>query len=189
MPQSVLLICAALFMFAVSHTALASPAAKASAARLLGARVAEAVYRLIYNAIALAAIAPALYLAWTLPDVELYRFPAPFDSIALALQGLALIGLAYSVYQMDWTFFVGLRQLIGPPVSGPPANTTLDSTSTAQLVTTGLHRYVRHPLYTTSLIILYLVSPMTLNRLALVVGIHLYFWIGSIFEKSALQLI
>lgn len=181
MPQSVLLICAALFMFAVSHTALASPAAKASAARLLGARVAEAVYRLIYNAIALAAIAPALYLAWTLPDVELYRFPAPFDSIALALQGLALIGLAYSVYQMDWTFFVGLRQLIGPP-----AHTTLDSTSTAQLVTTGLHRYVRHPLYTTSLIILYLVSPMTLNRLALVVGIHLYFWIGSIFEERKL---
>jgi len=179
--REVVLIWAALLVFGLSHTVLASPAVKASVARRLGARVAEAVYRLIFNAIALVAVAPALYLAWTLPDVELYRFPSPFDVLALAIQGLALMGLAYSVYQMDWTFFVGLRQLIGPP-----AQTTLDSTSTAQLVTTGLHRYVRHPLYTTSLILLYLVSPMTLNRLALVVGVHVYFFIGSIFEERKL---
>lgn len=179
--REILQIWAALIIFAVSHTALASHGAKAIAARLLGARVAEATYRLIYNALALVAVAPALYLAWTLPDVELYRFPAPLDSIALIVQGVAALGLAYSVYQMDWTFFVGLRQIIGPP-----ANTTLDSTSTAQLVTNGLHRFVRHPLYTTSLIVLYLVSPMTLNRLALVVGIHVYFWIGSMFEERKL---
>ena len=179
--REIVQIWAALIIFAVSHTALASHGAKAIAARLLGARVAEATYRLIYNALALVAVAPALYLAWTLPDVELYRFPAPLDSIALIVQGVAALGLAYSVYQMDWTFFVGLRQIIGPP-----ANTTLDSTSTAQLVTTGLHRYVRHPLYTTSLILLYLVSPMTLNRLALVVGIHVYFFVGSLFEERKL---
>ncbi len=174
-------IWAALIIFAVIHTALASHGAKAIAARLLGARLAEATYRLIFNLFAFVTLIPALYLAWTLPDTELYRFQAPFDTIALVIQGLALVGLAYSVYQMDWTFFVGLRQL-----SGPPANTTLDSTSTAQLVTTGLHRYVRHPLYTTSLISLYLVSPMTFNRLALVVGVHAYFWIGSIFEERKL---
>ena len=179
--REILQIRAALIIFAVSHTALASHGAKAIAARLLGARVAEATYRLIYNALALVAVAPALYLALTLPDMELYRFPAPLDSIALILQGVAALGLAYSVYQMDWTFFVGLRQIIGPP-----EHTTFDSTSTAQLVTTGLHRFVRHPLYTTSLIVLYLVSPMTLNRLALVVGIHVYFFVGSLFEERKL---
>ncbi|MBP7690084.1 MAG: isoprenylcysteine carboxylmethyltransferase family protein [Thermoflexales bacterium] len=179
--REIVQIWAALIIFAVSHTALASHGAKAIAARLLGARVAEATYRLIYNALALVVVAPALYLAWTLPDVELYRFPAPLDSIALIVQSVAALGLAYSVYQMDWTFFVGLRQIVGPP-----AQTTLDSTSTAQLVTTGLHRFVRHPLYTTSLIVLYLVSPMTLNRLALVVGIHVYFFVGSLFEERKL---
>jgi protein-S-isoprenylcysteine O-methyltransferase Ste14 len=181
MLNSVLQIWAALIVFAVIHTALASHGAKSLAARLLGAHVAEATYRLIFNVAALVTIAPALYLAWTLPDVELYRWPAPFDSIVLLIQGLAALGLAYSVYQMDWAFFAGLRQL-----GGPPANTTIDSTSTAQLVTSGLHRFVRHPLYTTSLILLYLVSPMTLNRLALVAGIHVYFWIGSIFEERKL---
>jgi protein-S-isoprenylcysteine O-methyltransferase Ste14 len=62
----------------------------------------------------------------------------------------------------------------------------LNSTSTARLVTAGLHRYVRHPLYTTSLIVLYLVSPMTVNRLAFVIGVHLYFFVGSIFEERKL---
>jgi len=179
--REVLQIWAALILFAVIHTALASHGAKAIVGRLLGARMAGVTYRLIFNVIAVATIGPALYLAWTLPDQELYRWPIPFDTVALLIQGLALVGLAYSVYQMDWTFFVGLRQIIGPV-----ANTSIESTSTAQLVTSGLHRYVRHPLYTTSLIALYLVSPMTLNRLALVVGIHAYFWIGSIFEERKL---
>jgi protein-S-isoprenylcysteine O-methyltransferase Ste14 len=179
--REVLQIWAALIIFAVIHTALASRGAKALATRLLGAHVAEATYRLMFNAAALVSFAPALYLTWTLPDVELYRFPAPIDSIALLIQGLAALGLAYSAYQMDWTFFLGLRQ-----ISGPPANTTIESTSTAQLVTSGLHRFARHPLYTTSLVILYLVSPMTLNRLTLVVGVHAYFWIGSIFEERKL---
>ncbi|MBI5565720.1 MAG: isoprenylcysteine carboxylmethyltransferase family protein [Chloroflexi bacterium] len=179
--SGVLQIWAALIIFAASHTVLASHGAKAIAARVVGARLAEVTYRLFFNVIALGAFAPALYLAWALPDTELYRFPAPVDTLALVIQALALAGLAYSVYQMDWAFFVGLRQLIGPS-----ANTTLDSTSTAQLVTTGLHRYVRHPLYTTTLIMLYLVSPMTLNRLALVAGIHVYFWVGSIFEERKL---
>jgi protein-S-isoprenylcysteine O-methyltransferase Ste14 len=179
--REVLEIWATLILFAMIHTALASHGAKAIAARLLGARMAEATYRLIFNVIALMTIGPALYLAWTLPDHELYRWPVPFDTVALLIQGLALVGLAYSVYQMDWTFFVGLRQIIGQV-----ANTSIESTSTAQLVISGLHRYVRHPLYTTSLIVLYFVSPMTLNRLALVVGIHAYFWIGSIFEERKL---
>jgi protein-S-isoprenylcysteine O-methyltransferase Ste14 len=177
----VLQIWAALIIFGVIHTALASHGAKAVASRLLGAHVAEATYRLIFNAAAVVSIAPALYLVVIRPDVELYRFPAPLDSIALLIQGLALIGLAYALYQMDWTFFVGLRQLIGPPTY-----TSIESTSTTHLVTTGPHRFVRHPLYTLSLVLLYLVSPMTLNRLALAVGVHVYFWIGSIFEERKL---
>jgi protein-S-isoprenylcysteine O-methyltransferase Ste14 len=55
-----------------------------------------------------------------------------------------------------------------------------------QLVTNGLHRFVRHPLYTTSLIVLYLASPMSLNGLAFAVSCHVYFFIGSIFEERKL---
>jgi protein-S-isoprenylcysteine O-methyltransferase Ste14 len=173
-----LLIFIALMAFGVAHSLLASHEAKQIAQRLIGRNVATATYRLVFNALAFATILPAMYLVFRLPDRELYRFPAPWDAIALGLQVLAGLGLLYSVYQMDAWFFLGVRQL------GEPSS--IDSTSTPQLVTNGLHQFVRHPLYTTSLIVLYLASPMSLNWLAFVVSCHVYFFVGSIFEERKL---
>ena len=177
------LIFLTLMAFGVVHSLLASHEAKQIAQRLLGRNVATASYRLVYNVLALATILPALYLVFRLPDRELYRFPAPWDVIALGLQVLAALGLLYSVYQMDVWFFLGLRQL-GEPQLG--IRYAIDSTSTSHLVATGLHRLVRHPLYTTSLIVLYLASPMSLNWLAFAVSCSVYFFVGSIFEERKL---
>ncbi len=181
---NVFLIFATLMAFGVVHSLLASHAAKQIAQRLLGRNVATATYRLIYNVLALATILPALYLVFRLPDRELYRLPAPWDSVALGIQILAALGLLYSVYQMDVWFFLGLRQLGEPPQLG--IRYSIDSTSTPQLVTNGLHRFVRHPLYTTSLIVLYLASPMSLNWLAFAISCNVYFFVGSIFEERKL---
>jgi methanethiol S-methyltransferase len=170
--------------FGSIHSLLASRPAKHFVQQLIGVNVATATYRLMYNVLALVTILPALYLVYRLPDQELYRFPAPWDSIALSLQVLAAIGLLYAVYQMDVWFFLGVRQLGEPPQSG--AHYSIDSTSTPQLVTNGLHRFVRHPLYTTSLIVLYLASPMSQNWLAFAVSCNVYFFAGSIFEERKL---
>jgi protein-S-isoprenylcysteine O-methyltransferase Ste14 len=167
-----------LMAFGLIHSLLASHAAKALAQRLLGRNIAAATYRLLFNVAALITIVPALYLVFRLPDQILYRFPAPWDSIALGLQALAALGLVFAVYQMDAWFFLGLRQL------GEPSS--IDSTSTAQLVTSGLYRVVRHPLYTFSLIALYLTSPMSVNWLAFAVSCNVYFYLGSIFEERKL---
>lgn len=175
-----LLIFAALMAFGIVHSALASYTAKAVAQRLVGTDFATMAYRLFFNFMALLTVLPALYLVWTLPDRELYRFPAPWNDVALLIQALAALGLLFALYQMDIFFFLGIRQVIDPP------HTSIDSTSAAQLVTDGLHRYVRHPLYTTSLIILYLISPMSLNWLAFAVSCHVYFYLGSIFEERKL---
>ena len=164
--------------FGLIHSLLASHTAKAMMQRVLGRNVATATYRLLFNVAALVTIVPALYLVFTLPDHELYRFPPPGDSIALGLQALAALGLVLAVYQMDAWFFLGLRQF------GEPSS--IDSTSTAQLVTTGLYRIVRHPLYTFSLIVLYLTSPMSVNWLAFAVSCNMYFYVGSIFEERKL---
>ena len=85
---------------------------------------------------------------------------------------------------MDAWFFLGLRQLGEPPQLG--VRHSIDSTSTPRLVTNGLHRFTRHPLYTTSLIVLYLASPMSLNWLAFAISCNAYFFIGSIFEERKL---
>jgi methanethiol S-methyltransferase len=181
---NVLLIFLTLMAFGVVHSLLASREAKQIAQRLLGRNVATATYRLVYNVLAFATILPALYLVFRLPDRELYRFPAPWDAIALGMQVLAALGLLYAVYQMDVWFFLGLRQLGEPPQLG--IRYSIDSTSTPQLVTNGLHRFVRHPLYTTSLIVLYLASPMSLNWLAFAISCNVYFFVGSIFEERKL---
>ncbi len=179
-----ILIFLTLIAFGVIHSLLASHRAKQFAQRLLGRNVATATYRLIFNVLAFATVLPALSLVFRLPDRELYRFPVPWDSIALGLQALAALGLLYSVYQMDAWFFLGIRQLGEPPQLG--VRYSIDSTSTPQLVTNGLHRFVRHPLYTTSLIVLYLASPMSLNWLAFAISCNVYFFVGSIFEERKL---
>jgi methanethiol S-methyltransferase len=167
-----------LMAFGLVHSLLASHAAKTAVQRVLGRNVAAATYRLLFNVAALVTIVPAMYLVFYLPDHELYRFPAPWDSIALGVQVLAALSLVVAVYQMDAWFFLGLRQL------GEPSS--IDSTSTAQLVTSGLYRIVRHPLYTFSLIALYLTSPMSGNWLAFAVSCNVYFFLGSIFEERKL---
>jgi protein-S-isoprenylcysteine O-methyltransferase Ste14 len=179
-----LLIFIALMAFGTIHSLLASHESKQLARRLLGRNVATATYRLLYNVLAFITLLPALLLVFRLPDQELYRFPAPWDSIALGLQVLAALGLLYAVYQMDAWFFLGLRQLGEPPQLG--VRHSIDSTSMPQLVTNGLHRFVRHPLYTTSLIVLYLASPMSLNWLAFAIGCNVYFFVGSIIEERKL---
>ena len=173
-----LLIFVTLMAFGLIHSLLASHTAKALAQRLLGRNIAAATYRLLFNVAALITFVPALYLVFALPDQQLYRFPPPWDSIALGVQALAALGLVIAVFQMDAWFFLGLRQL------GEPSS--IDSTSTAQLVTGGLYRIVRHPLYTFSLIALYLTAPMSINWLAFAVSCNVYFYLGSIFEERKL---
>ena len=178
--SEVILIVVSVALFGSVHSMLAAYQAKLIARRALGHNLATSIYRLAFNLIAVLSIAPALYWTFALPDRELYRFPEIVNIVAVSVQAIAGLGVVYSIYQLDFFFFSGLRQLIGVN------RFALESTSTAHLVTNGLHRYVRHPLYATSLIFLYLTSPMTINRLALIASITLYFYIGSIFEERKL---
>ncbi len=179
-----ILILVALLGFGVLHSLLASHTAKALARHLFGDRHSRGWYRLLYNALAVISLLPALALAVALPDRELYRIPPPFSILTLGVQALGIAGMAYSIYQLDFPHFAGLRQLASW-LKHAEARSESD-TSTSHLVVDGLHRYVRHPLYTSSLIVLWLISPMTANRMAFVVGVTLYFYAGSIFEEHKL---
>ena len=178
------LILISMMGFGLVHSLLASRAAKASSGRLLGQRNSRGLYRATYNIIAVLSLMPALLLLVGLPDRELYRFPEPWSYIALAVQALAALGGVYSVYQLDVLHFSGLRQLT-TWLGGSEAHSESD-TSARQLVVDGLHRYVRHPLYSTSLVVLWLFSPMTVNRIAFLIGVTIYFYVGSIFEERKL---
>jgi protein-S-isoprenylcysteine O-methyltransferase Ste14 len=178
--MEIILIFISVAAFGLVHTLLASYRAKLMAQKALGKNTAASIYRLVFNLLAVLSLAPALVLVVVLPDREVYRFPEPLNYLALIIQTIAGLGVVYSIYQLDVWFFAGLRQLLDQ------GRESIDSTSTAQLVTNGLHRYVRHPLYTTSIVFLWLSSPMTINRLTLIVCFTLYFYLGSIFEERKL---
>lgn len=130
-------------------------------------------YRLIYNVFAVMSIAPVPYLMHVLPDKNLYHVPTPGSYLMLGGQALSVFLLFAAVLQTDILSFAGLRQLIEVEEKG-------------KLVTQGLYRFVRHPLYTFSLLILWLSPNMTVNSFAVDLALTIYVLVGAFFEERKL---
>lgn len=131
------------------------------------------VYRLLYNVFAVISILPVLYLMAVLPDQPLYQVPEPFDTIMRILQGISFILLLVAGLQTDLLSLIGLRQVLEEEKSG-------------KLVVTGLYRFVRHPLYTFSLLVLWFSPGISLNTFVCYLGLTLYILVGIYFEERKL---
>jgi protein-S-isoprenylcysteine O-methyltransferase Ste14 len=81
--------------------------------------------------------------------------------------------LFIAVLQTDLLSFVGLRQFGKEEKPG-------------SLVTGGLYRSVRHPLYTFSLLILWLSPSMSINMFVVYTALTIYVLIGIMFEERKL---
>jgi protein-S-isoprenylcysteine O-methyltransferase Ste14 len=131
-------------------------------------------YRLLYNIFAVISIAPVLYLMIVLPDKTLYQVPSPWSYLMRTGQVISVLLLLVAVLQTDLLSFVGLRQLIEEEKQGG-------------LVIHGLYRFVRHPLYTFSLLILWLSPSMTINSFIVYAALTVYVLIGIVFEERKLM--
>ena len=130
-------------------------------------------YRLFYNVFSALSFAPILYLMVVLPNRDLYQVPSPWNYLMLAGQGLSVLMLFVAVLQTDALHFVGLRQVVENEKKG-------------KLITGGLYRFVRHPLYTFGLLILWLSPRMTVNSLVVYVSLTIYILVGAYFEEKKL---
>jgi protein-S-isoprenylcysteine O-methyltransferase Ste14 len=171
--MNILYILLSLLLWGAIHSLLASNAFKAWLTRLLGQRLMRG-YRLFYNAFSLLSFLPILYLVAVLSDALLYSVPAPISYAMVLGQGVAAILLLVGVLQTDTLSFIGLRQLI-------------QEESPAKFVTNGLYRLVRHPLYTSGLLFLWLSPQVTVNSFTLYVGATIYILIGAYFEERKLM--
>ncbi len=160
--------------YGLLHSVLASLRVKALARRLFGP-AADHWYRLAYNLLAVVTLIPVLGLLAASPDRPLYRFAQPWRTLALFGQGFAVLLAAYSLLKTDLGDFLGLRRALGLPMPENPA-----------LVVDGLYRWVRHPLYTASLLFLWLSPVMTVNRLAFYAALTVYIVIGAWLEERKL---
>jgi methanethiol S-methyltransferase len=168
--MSIFILLLALAIWGVVHSFLASHTAK-DLFRLKAGRM--DFYRLAYNVFAGVSFLPILYLMATLPNQMVYEVPSPWNLVMFGGQLLSFVLLAVAFLQTDALSFVGLRQLFEEEKSG-------------KLVVHGLYKAVRHPLYTFSLLFLWLSPSVSQNSLTVYVGATLYILIGVYFEERKL---
>lgn len=171
---SALLLTGYFGLYAVAHTWLASLGVKAWVRRRFGPAATRG-YRLAYNVIATVTLLPLLALLALLPQQTLYVVPAPWAWLMVAGQLVALLAAGLTLLQTGALDFLGLAQLFGEPAE-----------QNGGLNLGGLYAWVRHPLYTCSLIFLWLSPAMTTNSLVAYLLFTLYFYIGSIYEERRL---
>jgi methanethiol S-methyltransferase len=163
-------------LWGLLHSLLASLRVKSVARRWFGVMTGH-WYRLVFNFVAGITLLPILLLPVLLSDKEIYIIHIPWLLATLTLQILAVATLVIGLRQTGIMSFLGLRQIYLPEDASPP-----------KLVTDGLYRYVRHPLYTAGLVLLWLTPIMTWNYLALALGLTVYIFIGIYFEERKLVL-
>jgi protein-S-isoprenylcysteine O-methyltransferase Ste14 len=162
----------AIFAWGIVHSILASLGVKEFFHRTLDASLMR-LYRLGYNIFSLLSFLPIVWLMMTLPDKELYRFSMPWNYLMMVGQGIAAVFLLVGLLHTDMLHFAGLRQLI-------------ECEKPSRLVTWGLYRYVRHPLYFFGLLCLWLSPTLSANSFAVYLGLTVYIIAGSLFEERKL---
>jgi protein-S-isoprenylcysteine O-methyltransferase Ste14 len=168
--MSIFILLLALGLWGMVHSFLASHFAKDMIDLKMGGMD---FYRLSYNAFSVISFAPILYLMQTLPNQPVYQSPTPWNLVMFGGQLFALLMLFIAFLQTDSLSFVGLRQLFEKAENGA-------------LVTRGLYRVVRHPLYTFGLLFIWLTPTVTQNSLTVFIGATIYTLVGAVFEERKL---
>ena len=107
-----------------------------------------------------------------LPAQTLYMVPSPWREVMVLGQLIAMALAGITVLQTGAFHFLGLTQLISKnPTQNSPLNLR------------GFYRWVRHPLYTFSLMFIWLTPAMNTNTLTAFILFTLYFHFGSIYEE------
>jgi protein-S-isoprenylcysteine O-methyltransferase Ste14 len=161
-------------IWALLHSVLASLKVKTWASKHLGERV-KRWYRLFFVITAVITLFPLLLLYYLQPDEILYVVVAPWSWLMVAGQGVSILALVVATWQSGLFQFIGISQMLANP-----------EYFTGQLVTQGIFRYVRHPLYLFSMLFMWLSPRMTQNQLVLYGMVTLYFIFGSIHEDQIL---
>jgi protein-S-isoprenylcysteine O-methyltransferase Ste14 len=159
--------------WAVAHSWLATFEVKQQISAKLSAAWLTTYYRFAYNVFAAISFLPVLYFLSLDGGVLLYEMPGIIQPIAYAIQAAMLVLMVYSVFQTGLLQFVGLKPQVDKP-------------DQAVFVATGMFKLVRHPIYTTSLIFLWVKPIVNSSTLVFTIIITIYILIGIQFEERRL---
>ncbi len=159
--------------FGLVHSLLASNMAKKRIGALLGP-----YYRLAYNLFAAVYISMVLAIGHIYVEPTPYNFPAPVGYILYTIQIAGVIIMVAGARGYDLGLFAGTRQIrdhrrgIGDLQDEP-------------LVLDGLHRHVRHPIYSGAFLFLW-GGVDSSTALATAVWGSIYLIVGTYFEERKL---
>ena len=132
-------------------------------------------YRAIYNFFALIGLLAIIVYQSAFPQLYFYTPGTGITFFGLGLASLGLMIMKKSFEEYDFLEFLGIKQLIG-------------DIEEQGFQRQGLLEYVRHPLYSSSMLLLigYLIFAPSIINLITVLCMILYFVIGSFFEEKKL---
>jgi protein-S-isoprenylcysteine O-methyltransferase Ste14 len=169
------------FLFASSHSILAAFDVKKRLTEKIGTKI--AFYRMFYNISSLIIFISVYYLS-PKPNVVIYDLQFPYDMIIFTIQVFGIIGLIWSVLQINGKEFLGLTQ-IKRYFEGNYRLDDLDEYH--ELVVKGPFKYSRHPIYFFTIIVLGFRPTMDLFYLVFFLCMLAYFYVGSIYEERSLE--
>jgi len=154
------------FIFAVSHSLLASQTCKQWC---YDHGLIEPRYRLLYSVIAMVTTGVWVFYVHQLPDMALYHTEGIGQGLLVSIQLMGLVVVLAAFQPIDGLVFLGLR---APQFEGDP------------FIERGIYRYMRHPMYSGAMLILLAVPTQTWNGLHFALVICVYFVMGSRYEES-----
>lgn len=164
----------AFLLYSALHSLLAARRVKAWVFGRFGT-AGKRYYRLVYNLIGGVTLLPVLALLAIFPGDEIYTWQAPWIILALLLQALGVAIILIGMLQTGAWSFLGLGWLFGGTQKGDD-----------RLVTIGLYSWMRHPLYTGGLLMIWFMPVMTTSLLTFNLAATLYLYVGSLFEERRL---
>ena len=152
------------------HSLLAATSVKVFFAKKFNIKSAR-TYRIAYNIIGLAGILLLFYFQFIIPSIFLLKPGLITICIALVLMLAGLIIMFISIKNYDWKSFIGIS----------------DEKNYA-LVIAGMNKYVRHPLYSGTMLFVtgYFIWQPYFKNFLLMILMWIYLAIGIIYEERKL---
>lgn len=178
--------------FALLHSALASRPAKDAFERAAGTRARNALYRPLFNGIAIASSALLARYLWKQPARTLYHVQGPAAALLGAGQVLAASMATAAASEIGVTRIGGLPGLAAwltgrRHIPREPEAQTLDPSTDGRIHPHGPFRASRQPLNFWPIPLLWLKPKMTTTAAAFNLVSTAYFYLGSIHSERRLE--
>lgn len=158
------------------HSFLISHRVTIRARDVLGERF--AYYRIFYNGLSLATLAPVLFFQAAQPEVLLLSWAGPWRIVQALLWGGAIFLFIAGIRVYDLSYFLGTRQVREYLAEKTPRPMLFASS--------GILNHVRHPWYSAAILIIWGFGDITDIRLLVKIILTLYILIGVRLEEAKL---